>query len=404
MVNLPIVAVGLLCGFFLIPTSKDPAAPRLDPLGALLSIAGLSALLYAIIEAPAEGWGAPVIVGGYVVGVTLLGLFVWWERTTDHPMLDVGFFKNPRFTAASSGITLIFFAMFGSIFLLTQYLQFTLGYTPLEAGVRMLPFALTMMVVAPSSAKLVERIGTKITVGLGLLLMTLGLLLLTQLTTTSPYGSAILWRLVIMAIGMGLTMAPATDSVMGSLPLAKAGVGSAVNDTSRQVGGALGVAIIGSVLSSAYGAKVTDFFDARAGLVPPGQKAAFLAAREASKSQLGQAIAVAANLRKSGVAGAPQLADQLVHTANAAFMDGVHAGVVVAAAATLLGAIIALVWLPAHARREDALRQAAEFAAEHTRAEGITPHDVEPEPATVDLTGEEEPVVIPPGASAAEAT
>ena len=147
--------------------------------------------------------------------------------------------------------------MFGVIFLLTQYFQFVLGYSPLESGIRLLPMALTMMVVAPLSARIVERIGTKVVVASGLGIVSIALLSMLQLEASTPYSN-IFWRLMLMAAGMGLTMAPATESIMGSLPLAKAGVGSAVNDTTRQVGGALGVAIIGSVLSSTYGAKVGD--------------------------------------------------------------------------------------------------------------------------------------------------
>ena len=239
LVNVPIVIGGLIAGFFLIPTSRDPAAPKLDPFGAVLSIASLTAILYAIIEAPSDGWTSPTILACLVGGLALLGVFGWWETHTDHPMLDVRFFKNPRFSAASVSITLIFFAMFGSLFLLTQYMQFTLGYDPLTAGIRLLPFALTMGITAPLSSKLVERIGTKITVTTGLTLVTIGLLLMTGLQVDTSYGNLV-WRLMIMAVGMGLTMAPATESVMGSLPLGKAGVGSAVNDTTRQVGGALG--------------------------------------------------------------------------------------------------------------------------------------------------------------------
>jgi EmrB/QacA subfamily drug resistance transporter len=381
MVNIPIVIVGLVCGFFLIPTSKDPSAPRLDPLGAVLSITGLTALLYAIIEAPTDGWTSTTTIVGFSVGIVLLGAFLWWEMRTDHPMLDVRFFKNPRFSAASGGITLIFFAMFGSIFLLTQYMQFTLGYSPLEAGIRMVPFALTMMVTAPTSAKVVERIGTKVTVGVGLLLVTAGLLLMTQLQVDSSYGDLV-WRMMVMAVGMGLTMAPATESVMGSLPLAKAGVGSAVNDTTRQVGGAMGVAVIGSVLSSGYGAKVGDFFTARENLVPAANRADFAAAREAAKSQLGQAIAVAQQLPKKlplPAQAAQQVSADLVSTANKAFVDAMHSGVVVAAVATLVGAVVAFLWLPAFARDRDAEEQAEEYRAEH-ETEGFPSDALDPAP------------------------
>src|SRR5262249_821920 len=159
----------------------------------------LTTLLYGIIEAPSEGWGQPKIIACFIGGAALLGLFGLWERHSTHPMLDITFFKNPRFTAASGSITLIFFALFGSIFLLTQYLPFVLGYNSLETGVRLLPMALTMMITAPLSPKLVARVGTKITVVLGLSLVTFGLLAMTMLQADSGYGQ-IVWRLVVLAV------------------------------------------------------------------------------------------------------------------------------------------------------------------------------------------------------------
>jgi EmrB/QacA subfamily drug resistance transporter len=354
LVNIPIVIIGLIAGFLLIPNSKDPSAPRLDPVGALLSIVGLTALLFAIIEAPSEGWGEPKILVPLIGGLVLMAAFILWERHSSHPMLDVNFFRNPRFSAASASITFIFFAMFGSIFLLTQYFQFVLGYAPLETGVRMLPFAATMMVVAPSSSRVVERIGTKITVTLGLSLVTLGLLSMTTLQVDSPYPQ-IVWRLMLLAAGMGFTMAPATDSVMGSLPLAKAGVGSAVNDTTRQVGGALGVAIIGSVLASSYGTKVTDF------LTPLG---APQQAIDAASSSLGGAAAVAAEAPAA-------LGQALLTTANQAFVEAMHWGVAVAAVPTAIGAIVAFVFLPARAAADDQEGQRGEYLEEHAADEDI---------------------------------
>ncbi len=305
-------------------------------------------MLYGIIEAPQNGWSNPTIVSAFAIGAALLGAFVLWERHTTHPMLDIEFFKNPRFSAASSSITLVFFAMFGSTFLLTQYFQFVLGYSPLETGVRLLPWAVTMMIGGPASARLVRSYGAKIIVTLGLLLVAIGLASMTALNETSSYLD-IFWRLIIMGTGMSLVMAPATDSIMGSLPLGKAGVGSAVNDTTRQVGGALGVAIIGSVLSSTYGSKITDFL-ARSP-VPT-------AAKDAAKNSLGGAMQVAQ--------GAPtkQLGHTLTATAQSAFVDGLHHGVLVGAAVALVGAIVAFIWLPAHARSQDLEEQAAEYAGE----------------------------------------
>ncbi|MEI7886625.1 MAG: DHA2 family efflux MFS transporter permease subunit [Actinomycetes bacterium] len=349
LVNLPIVVVGLVAGFVLIPDSKDPTAPRLDPVGAILSIAALSMLLFAIIEAPSEGWLQPKILGIFLVGLLLGGAFILWERRVASPMLDMSFFSNPRFSAANGAITVVFFAMFGSIFLLTQYFQFVLDYSPLETGVRMVPFALTLMVVAPSSSKVVLRFGTKRTVTVGLSIVALALLTMTLLEVDSDYWQ-IMWRLMLLALGMGLTMAPSTDSVMGSLPLGKAGVGSAVNDTTRQVGGALGVAIIGSVLATVYGSKVNDFLT---GVGAPS------VAVEAAKSSLGGANMVAAQ--------APSLEQgkQLLSIANSAFVDALHWSVIVAALPVAVGAGLVYRFLPATARTEDLLEQEVEFTAEH---------------------------------------
>jgi Na+/melibiose symporter-like transporter len=246
-------------------------------------------------------------------------------------MLDVHFFKNPRFTAASLGITMVFFAMFGATFLLTQYFQFVLGYTPLETGYRFLPLAVVMMVLSPLSARFVQRIGTKLVVGTGLLLVTAGLVSWASLTAGSPYWPDIIWRQALLASGMALTMAPATESIMGSLPLGKAGVGSAVNDTTRQVGGALGVAVIGSVLASIYGSRVGEFLQGKP--VPSGLAQQY-------KQSLG--LALQASKQVPGLA----------RTAIDAFIDGMHAGVLVAAGVAFVGAIIALVWLPARARSD----------------------------------------------------
>lgn len=279
-VNIPIVLVALALGQWLLPTSRDPRAPRVDVPGAVLSMAGLSLLIYGIIEAPLHGWTATATMSPFAAGVAFLLVFAWWEIRTPEPMLDMRFFRSRRFSAANAAITLVFFAMFGSLLSLTQYLQFILGYTPLEAGVRMLPMAVGMMVGGPSSARIAERVGTKVVVSTGLVVVALGLLLLSRLQANSGYLPVVI-ALLVMAIGMGFSMAPATEAVMGAIPRAKAGVGSAMNDTTRQIGGALGVAIIGSIMSSAYRADVTD---ATAGL--PAEAAG------AATDSLGAALAV----------------------------------------------------------------------------------------------------------------
>jgi EmrB/QacA subfamily drug resistance transporter len=334
LVNIPIVVIAIAAGAWLVPTSRDPAAPRLDPLGAALSIAGLSALLYGIIEAPSNGWTDPLILVSFGLAIALLGLFAVWELRTTYPMLDVKFFKNPRFSAASAGIALVFLALFGSLFLLTQYFQFVLDYSALQTGVRLLPYAGVLVVVAPLSARFVERVGTKLVVTVGLLLVACGLFAMTQVGVATSYPD-ILWRVVLVAAGMGCTMAPATESIMGSLPLSKAGVGSAVNDTTRQVGGALGIAIIGSVLASTYGSRIGDAIARQSRPVPKP-------IADVMKSQLGAALAIAHKL--------PGPIGTLIQTtARHAFVTGMHQGMLVGGMAALVGAVVAVVWLPSRA-------------------------------------------------------
>ena len=333
MVNIPIVILALLGGRLFVPESKDPAPRGLDPGGALLSIVGLVTLVWAIIEAPGRGWTDTSTLVAFAGAAVLLGAFVAWELHTDHPMLDVHFFANPRFTAASTAVTMVFFALFGALFLLTQYLQFVLGYTALQAGLRVAPIALVMFVAAPASARLVERIGTKVVVAMGLALVATSLLILSFATVTSGYGP-VLATMFLMGIGMGMTMAPATESIMGSLPRAKAGVGSAVNDTTRQVGGALGVAILGSLLASSY------------------RSALGAAVPEAARASLGGALQVARGL--GGEQG-----QALAHAAKSAYVDGMGVGVLVAAAVALLGSFVALAFLPSRAKVEAEPVQAA---------------------------------------------
>jgi EmrB/QacA subfamily drug resistance transporter len=374
LVNIPIVVFALISGFFLIPTSKDPSNAQLDIVGAVLSIVGLISLVYAIIEGPSLGWGSGNVAGAFVLAVVVLGAFAFWEGHTDHPMLDVKFFKNPRFTAASSGIMLLFFAMFGSMFLLTQYFQFVMGYTALQTGIRLLPMAITMLIVAPASARIVEKIGTKIVVGGGLLITSVSLATFAWLPSQNiSYPGSVLWREVALALGMGLVMAPATESIMGSLPRAKAGVGSAVNDTTRQVGGALGVAVLGSVMTSTYAPAVASSIKSSGANVTPAQVSS-------AKDGLGFALELAV--------GPNGLGHSVVVAAQGAFVTGMHHAVLVGALAPLIGALVAFKWLPARAAQVDAFEEQdeveAETAAEHVPQPG-QPNPV-PQPAFVTET------------------
>src|SRR3954447_22823833 len=252
LINVVVVIVALVAGYFLIPRSREKIHAPLDPLGALLSIVGLSALVYGIIEAPDHGWGSTQTLLTFGVAIVVLAGFVAWELRAREPMLDLGYFRNPRFTAATAAISLVFFAMFGSYFLFTQYLQFVHGYSPLSAGVRILPWALAYLVAATQSAKLVERFGQRAVVASGLTIAGVGIALL---ALTSSVSASYWWfaiSVVVQALGMGITTAPSTGAIMRSLPLHKAGVGSAVNDTTRELGGALGVAGMGSLVASQF--------------------------------------------------------------------------------------------------------------------------------------------------------
>ncbi len=331
-VNLPIGAIALVAGWFFVPETKDPSAPRLDPIGALLSIVGLGSVLFAIIEGPSKGWTSAEVAVAATVGIVGLLAFVAWERHTDHPMLDMSFFANPRFTAANVAVTLTFFAMFGSLFLMTQYWQFVHGFTPLEAGVHLVPYAMTMMITAPLSARLVERLGTKRVVTIGLSTISLAMLVLSTIHADSSYLRVIA-NMCVMAVGMGLTMAPATESVMGSLPREKAGVGSAVNDTTRQMGGALGVAVIGSLVASVYAAGIDDVAE-RFGLA--GAQLARV------RGSLGAALKEAGTFGVDGAA--------LADSANRAFVDGLSQGLRVGAVVVMMAAFVAHRFLPARGR------------------------------------------------------
>jgi EmrB/QacA subfamily drug resistance transporter len=326
LINVFVAIAALVAGWTLVPDSKDPHATPLDPVGAMLSIAGLVALVYAIIEAPSDGWTSATILVSFTAAAVLLAAFLWWESRAEHPMLQLAFFKNPRFSAGAGAITMVFFAMFGTIFLLTQYLQFVLGYTPLQTGIRVMPIA-TLVISAPMSARLTERFGSKRVVAAGLFIVAVALSILATTTDASGYGR-IAVMISVLGVGMGMAMAPATDSVMGSLPLAKAGVGSAMNDTTRMVGGALGVAILGSVLASAYSSTMEPLV-AR---LPA-------AAQAVVSNSIGGALGVAAQV---GDAAAP-----LVSAAKSAFIDGMGTAVWVGVGIALLGSIVTWIFLPA---------------------------------------------------------
>jgi EmrB/QacA subfamily drug resistance transporter len=353
IVNVPVVIGGLLLGAVFVPDSRDPSAPKLDPFGALLSIVSLGTLLWAVIEGPAHGWGSGSIMTAFAVGGLLLVGFFVWELRCESPMLDMHFFENPRFSAASGAVMLTFFALFGAIFLVTQYFQLVLGYSAVKAGAVLLPQAVGMMIFAPLSHIFVKRFGNKVVVAGGLFVVGLCLLLFHELDASSGIVE-VMFVAALLSIGMGNVMAPATDSIMGSLPRAKAGVGSAMNDTTRQVGGAIGVAVLGSILASHFTSSMTEKLHG----VPSGLVAQ-------ARSGIGSALAVAQNDR----AAAPY-AKQIVEAAKTSFIGGMHVAVTVAAVVILIAAAGVLKWLPARATDEMV------FPPAEDRDDAVADHDV----------------------------
>jgi EmrB/QacA subfamily drug resistance transporter len=297
----PIAAVAALGGIKLVPTSRDTDKVPLDLVGSILSTFGLGALLYAIIEGPTQGWESPATIGAGVVSFLAIVLFVRWERHTAHPMLPIELFGERSFTAGNLVVGLAFFSVFAMFFVVTQYMQFVQAVSPLEAALRFLPLGLGLMIGAPSSAQLAARFGATRIVAIGLLIGGGALGSFALLQADEPY-----WRLgaslFVAGLGLGLSMTPATTLIMSSVPTRKAGIGSSMNDTSREVGGALGVAVLGTIQKTYYASAV-------AGVIPAGLADA---QRVIAESGLGGALAVAESIGPEGSAFAQSARDAFV--------------------------------------------------------------------------------------------
>jgi EmrB/QacA subfamily drug resistance transporter len=333
----PIAALaGILVGGS-VPSSRDPHAQRIDRAGFALSTATIALLVYTIIEAPNHGWASTRTLGSFALTAVLAGAFAVRERRTERPMLDLSLFSNPRFTAASASVAISFFALSGFIFLVTQYFQFLKGYGPLSTGVRLLPVASCVALSSILGTRLAVRVGTKIVVCSGLLAMAAFYVWVTTAETATSYAT-IAVQMVLLGTGMGLTSAPATEAIMGVVPKAKAGVGSAVNDATRLLGGTLGVAVIGSVYASLYASRLTSSLPAR---LPSG-------VATIAHGSVGAALTVA---RKLAHSAHPALASALRNAASHAFFSGFHAANYVAAGVAAAGALMALALLPAQPNR-----------------------------------------------------
>ncbi|HEU5111517.1 MAG TPA: MFS transporter, partial [Micromonosporaceae bacterium] len=326
LINVPIIVIGLVLVALVVPESRNPDAGRVDVVGVLLSVAGLVTLVYGIIDGGEHGFGRPSVWFWTLTGVAILALFVAWERRSTHPSLDVRLFRDPRFSAATAGIGLVFFAGMGSFFFISFYLQLVRGYTPLETGLLLLPFAVAQLVFAPRSAAMVRRYGAKAVSATGLALAGVSLGGLAFVGADTP-----IWVVAALFFGQGAGMAnvipPAMESIMSTLPRERAGVGSAVSNTIRQVSAALGVAVLGSVVAAVYRGHADEALTA---LPEP--------ARGVASESLAGAYAVAARLGEAG--------GGLIDAANDAFLVGMHWAAVGSAIAALLGAAVVLRWLP----------------------------------------------------------
>jgi EmrB/QacA subfamily drug resistance transporter len=335
LVNVPIVIVGLVATLFLVPNSRNPEATRPDPIGSLLSIAGFGLLVWAIIAATSRSWGSPAVIVGLISAAIILTGFVIWELRCSHPMLPMRFFANRRYSVAIAALALTMFALMGLFFLMTQYLQFCLGFSPLHTGLAIAPVAAVLLVAAPLSVVATRKVGTKWVVGTGLILIAGGLAGLSRASEQTVYHQLIPLFLLI-GLGIGLTMAPSTESVMGSLPRTEAGVGSATSDTSMQLGGALGVAVLGTTLSIRYESYLTGLL----GHLPIPSEV-----REVILGSVGGALAVAHQV--PGPNG-----DALAQAAKHGFISGMSVAFVIAAATVAVAALIVLAVLPNRAAPE----------------------------------------------------
>jgi EmrB/QacA subfamily drug resistance transporter len=331
LINVPIVLISMALIAPIVPESRDPRPSRLDPVGVLLSIIGLVAVVYGIIRGGelATVASAEVIVP-VLIGVAVLAGFVWWERRIDHPAFDVRYFGDLRFTSAIATIGIVFFAMMGGMFFLTFYLQVALGYSPVQAGALMLPFAAAQLIFAPLSQRVNERFGAKLSATVSLLVLTAILLSYTLFDLDTPVP-VLLAVFFVQGVAMANIMPPATTAIMESLPREKAGVGSAMSNTVRQVAGALGVAVLGSLLSSVYRGEIAPALEG----LPAG-------VRHAGGESIMATSEVARALGERG--------ESLMSLANEAFVHSMHVTSLVSAGIALLGAAVVARWMPGKPR------------------------------------------------------
>jgi EmrB/QacA subfamily drug resistance transporter len=330
LVNLPIAAVAISLGLWLLPESHG-VAKKIDLPGLSLGTIGVTATILATIEGPTWHWTSPRIIGLYVVALLVLGAFITVETRQKTPMLDVRVFRHAAFSAGAASIAVNFFALFGFIFLVTQYFQFVRGYSAFSSGVHTLPFAITAALVTPVSAIVAAKIGPRYVVPTGLVFFAVGLSWIGTQSATASYFGPVVGSMVVISLGFSLVNAPSTNAVMGSLPVDQIGAGAAVNETTRELGGTVGVAVVGSVFTSLFSPAIITAF-------APAHLSRAIASSASSSMQA--ALATEAHLPAA-------LAAQIHPAVTSAFMNAFHRGCFVAAGVALVMAIVAYGALPA---------------------------------------------------------
>ncbi len=371
LINLPIVALALIGGQMFISESKDPHAPKTDVPGVLLSFTGLFALVYAIIEAGMNGWTEQNVLIAFGIAFVLLTAFAWWEWRNPHAMLPMHFFKNMSFTAANTALALVTFSLMGSMFFMSQYFQSVQGVPTFEAGLRVLPVALTLTIVASQSARVTARLGTKVSVALGIFIAGLGLFYMSRIYQIDTPYLVIMIGQILFGIGMGISMAPATNSIMGSIPVTKAGIGSAMNDTTRQLGGALGVAVLGTIMNQSYLNGVEALRPTVENLlasIPPAFAEQAQQIWPAITNSIQGAHIVAGRMAEVPLIAA-EIPQQIIDTSNAAFMVGMNQAMLVGSIIMIATAALTYFILPAQVRRSQEEETHAEQAQPATAAQ-----------------------------------
>jgi EmrB/QacA subfamily drug resistance transporter len=351
LINVPLTAVGVVAILLLVPESRNPSPGRIDYVGVLLSIAGLVLVVYGIIQGGDKGsWVHWDVLGTTAAGLAVLAFFAWYESRLSHPSLDVKLFRDPRLSSAVAALGLVFFGMMGAFFFLSFYLQSVRGYSALSAGLLTLPFAAGQMLVAPRSSRLVRRYGTKAVAATGLTTVAVALAGYQWLGVSTP-----IWVLgvifFVQGAGMGAVMPPATEAVMSVVPRERAGSGSALTNTARQVAGALGVAVLGSIIAQVYRGQLSPHL----GALPA-------AARSAATGSIAATQTAASHLGQAGV--------RLDGFANTAFVHAMHVTTMISAAITLIGALVVLAWMPGRPSVNTAASEGTPVSADD-RAAGI---------------------------------